>query len=140
MKRARTEAVDDSEEVEHPFKRLADDLAILVRKEFELARAEIADKVRTAGIGAGLLGGSAITAALALASLTIFAILALSLVLAPWIAAGIVTAVWCAVTVVLAFAGQNKMKDAGSLLPEQTIQNVRDDVNWAKQQVLSGKK
>jgi hypothetical protein len=140
MKQARAEAVDDSEEGENPFKRLADDLAILIRKEFELARAEVAGKVRSAGIGAGLLGGSAITAALALASLTIFAILALSLVLAPWIAAGIVTAVWCVVTVVLALAGQKKIKDAGSLLPEQTIENVIEDVKWAKQQVLSGKK
>ena len=140
MKQVQGEDTKGADESDNPFKRLADDLALLVRKEIELARAEIADKARTATIGAGMLGGSAIAGALALASLTVSVMLALSVVLAPWIAAAIVTAAWSVVTVTLALAGRKKIRDAGSLLPEQTIENVRADVKWAKRQVLSGKK
>jgi hypothetical protein len=140
MKQGPARNDEDSHESENHFKRLADDLALLVRKELELARTEIAEKARSAGIGAGMIAGSAVTGALALASLTIFAVLALSLILAPWIAAAIVTVVWSAVTVALALAGKKKIRDAGSLLPERTIENVREDVKWAKQQVLSSKK
>jgi len=140
MKRASIQGNEEVDESENPFKRLAEDLAVLVRKELELARSEIAGKARSAGIGAGMLGASAIAGALTLASLTIFGILALSLVLAPWIAAAIVTAAWSVVTVALALAGKKKISDAGSLLPEQTIENVREDVEWAKQQVFLSKK
>jgi hypothetical protein len=140
MKQVRPQSEEGSGESDNQFKRLADDLALLVRKELELARAEIAEKARSAGIGAGMIAGSAVTGALALASLTIFAVLTLSLVLAPWIAAAIVTAAWSAVTFALALAGKKKIRDAGSLLPERTIENVREDVKWAKQQVLSSKK
>jgi hypothetical protein len=131
---------DNVDGSENPLKTLAEDLGLIVRKELELARTEIAEKAKTAGIGAGMLSGSAVTGALALTSLTICAILALSLIVAPWIAAAIVTLVWSAVTVALVLAGKKKIADAGSLLPEKTIKNVREDVKWAQQQVFSNKK
>ena len=35
-------------------------------------------------------------------------------------------------TAVLALSGKKKIQAAGSLLPEQTIENVKEDIAWAK--------
>lgn len=109
-----------------------EDVAVLVRKELEFARDEITEKIKSAGIGAGMLSGSAIAGLMTLGSLTALLILALSLVVAPWLAALIVTIVWAAITGALALAGKKKIADAGPFVPEQTIQNVKDDIRWVQ--------
>lgn len=114
------------------LKQLSEDITVLVRKELELARDEIGEKVKSAGVGAGMLSGSAVTALLTLGSLTALLILVLSLVVAAWLAALIVTVLWAAATAMLALSGKKKIQDAGPLVPERTIQHVKDDVAWAK--------
>ncbi len=108
-------------------------------KNSSLARQEIAEKVKSAGVGAGMLSGSAITGLLTLGSLTALMILALSLVVAPWLAALIVTVLWAVVTAVLALSGKKKIQDAGPFIPEETIKNVKEDVEWAKSGLNSRK-
>lgn len=121
-------------------KQLSEDLGILVRKEMELARREMMEKAKAAGLGAGMLSGSAVTALLTLGSLTALLISAISLALPTWLSALIVTVMWGAVTALLALAGKNKIQDAGPLVPEQTIQNVKEDVQWAQSGLESAKK
>lgn len=121
-------------------KQLSEDLGILVRKEMELARREMMEKVKTAGAGAGMLSGSAITGLLTLGSLTALLIVAIGLALPLWLSALIVTAMWAAITAVLALTGKKKIQDAGPLVPEQTIQSVKEDVQWAQSGLKSGKK
>ncbi len=82
---------------------------VLVRSELQLARQELAEKAKTAGVGAGMVGGSALTGLMTLGSLTALLILAISLVLAPWLAALIVTIVWGAITAILALVGKRKI-------------------------------
>jgi len=122
----------DAEKMAASMKQLSEDIIVLVRNELKLAREEMAEKAKSAGAGAGMLGGSAVTGLLTLGSLTALLILALSLAVAPWIAALIATLVWGAVTAVLALSGKKKIQAAGSLLPEQTIENVKEDIAWAK--------
>jgi len=121
-------------------KQLSQDLALLVRKELELARREMTEKAKSAGVGAGMLSGSAVAGLLTLGSLTALLILAISLALAPWLAALIVTVMWAVVTAVLAISGKSKIQNAGPFVPEQTIQNVREDVEWAQSGVKSADK
>lgn len=121
-------------------KQLSEDVVILVRKEMELARREMMEKAKAAGLGAGMLSGSAITGLLTLGSLTALLIIAISLALPAWLSALIVTVMWAAVTAVLALAGKNKIQNAGPLVPEQTIQNVKEDVEWAQNGLRSGKR
>lgn len=121
-------------------KQLSEDLGILVRNEMELARREMAEKAKTAGVGAGMLSGSAISGLLALGSLTALLIIAISLVLPAWLSALIVTAMWTGIAAILGLAGKNKIQDAGPLVPEQTIQSVKEDVRWAQSGLKSGKK
>lgn len=117
------------------MKQLSEDILILVRKELAAARAEMAEKAKSAGLGVGMLSGSAITALLTLGSLTALLILALSLAVAPWLAALIVTLLWTAVTAFLALSGKKKIQDAGPLLPEQTIEAVKED--WKESRASS---
>lgn len=121
-------------------KQLSEDVVILVRKEMELARREMMEKAKAAGLGAGMLSGSAITGLLTLGSLTALLIIAISLALPAWLSALIVTVMWAAVTAVLALAGKNKIQNARPLVPEQTIQNVKEDVEWAQSGLRSGKR
>ncbi len=122
------------------IKKLSEDLGVLVRSELQLARQELAEKAKTAGVGAGMVGGSALTGLMTLGSLTALLILAISLVLAPWLAALIVTIAWAAVTAILALVGKRKIQNAGPFIPEQTIENVKEDVEWARSGLSSGEK
>jgi hypothetical protein len=127
--------MNEHEGIAEAVKQLSQDIGILVRSELELARKEMVEKAKTAGVGAGMLSGSAITGLLTLGSLTALLILAIALVLPAWLSALIVAIMWGAVTAVLALGGKNKIQDAGPLVPDKTIQSVKDDVEFAKNEI-----
>lgn len=117
---------------------LARETSTLVRQELELAKVEMTEKGKRAGAGAGMLGGGAVAALLALGSLTAFAILVLATFLPEWAAALIVTAVWGAVAAVLALRGRERVQEAGAPVPEKAIDSMKEDVEWAKTRMPSG--
>ena len=114
-------------------KGLSRDVSTLVRQELELARAEMREKGRTAGPGLGMIGGAGVFALAALGALTAFLILLLDLWLPAWAAALIVTALWGAVAGGLYETGREKVREAGSPVPEQTVETVQEDVDFAKE-------
>ena len=122
------------------LKELSDDLTKLVRQEMQLAKAEITEKVRSAGAGAGMFGGAGVVAVGAFGAFTAFAILGLSEFLWPWLSALIVTAFYGLVAGVLALSGRSKIKDATPPVPEQTVETVKEDIQWAKTQSKSARK
>ena len=73
-------------------------------------------------------------------ALTAFLVLALSTFLDAWLAALIVGAALVAVATGLALAGKERVEDAGALLPEQTIENVKEDAEWLKEHARSGRR
>jgi uncharacterized membrane protein YqjE len=130
------DAVKDSTDArERPIGELVKDLSsqtsTLVRQEIELARAEIQQKGKLAGKGAGMLGGAAIAALLALGALTAALVALLDKAMATWVAALIVMALWAIVALVLAKAGQKSLKSATPPAP-QTVETVKEDIQWAK--------
>jgi uncharacterized membrane protein YqjE len=112
-------------------KELSSQVSTLVRQEVELAKAEVSEKGKKAGVGAGMFGGAGVAALLMLGSLTAFVILVLQIFLPEWAAALIVTVVWGAVAGVLALQGRQKMQEMGKPVPEQTIETVKEDIQWA---------
>ena len=122
------------------LKQLAEETSTLVRQEIELAKAEFGEKGRKAGKGAGMFGGAGVSGLLALGALTAAAILALDLAMASWLAALIVAAVWAAVAGALALAGKEQVQEATPPVPEQTIETVKEDVEWAKTQARSARR
>jgi uncharacterized membrane protein YqjE len=115
------------------LKQLSEDTATLVRKEVELARAEVTEKGKQAGMGAGMFGGAGIAALLALGSLTACLIALLATGMEVWIAALIVTVLWAAIAGVLALVGKNRVQEATPPV-EQTVETIKEDVQWAKTQ------
>src|SRR5438270_2936650 len=83
-------------------KQLSEQTSTLVRKELELARAEMTQKGKAAGIGAGMFGGAGLFGLLALGALTACFILALDKAMEAWLAALVVTVVYAAIAGVLA--------------------------------------
>jgi MFS family permease len=122
------------------FKQLSDEATTLVRKEIELAKAEMAEKGKKAGIGAGMFGGAAMLGLLALGALTACFILALDTAMAGWPAALIVALVYAATAGVLALLGRKKTQEATPPVPEETVESVKEDVQWAKTQARSARK
>jgi len=121
--------------------RLASDLTALVRQEFELLRSEMAEELsrsgRRAGQGAGMLGAAAVCGLMALVCLSATLVLVLALAFPAWVAALIVTFAYGAVAGVLAVEGKRKIKEITPPVPRQTIETVKEDVEWAKSRTTS---
>jgi hypothetical protein len=113
-------------------KQLSDQTSSLARKEIELAKAEMAVKGKRLGAGAGAFGAAGLVGVLALGALTAAAIMALAMALAPWLAALMVAAAYAAIAGGLAFIGRNRVKAGTPPVPEQTVESVKEDVEWAK--------
>jgi MFS family permease len=114
------------------FTELSEQTSTLIRQELELARAELKEKGREAGKGAGFLGGAGLLGLLAAGALTACLILLLDKAVAAWVAALIVALVYGAIAGVLALRGKERVQAATPPAPEQTVETVKEDVEWAK--------
>jgi uncharacterized membrane protein YqjE len=121
------------------LKQLSDHTTTLVRQEIELAKAELGEKGKKAGLGAGMFGGAGLFGVFALAALTTCIIVALDSAMPLWLAALIPAVIYAAVAAVLALQGRNKVREAGPPVPEQATESVKEDVQWAKTQAKSGR-
>jgi predicted lipid-binding transport protein (Tim44 family) len=114
------------------LKDLARETTTLFRQEVELAKAEIAQKAKQAGAGAGMFGGAAVLGLGAFGALTAMLILALAIVMPATVAALIVMVVYAAIAAFLAMQGRQRMREAAPPMPEQTVETVKEDVEWLK--------
>src|SRR3954467_15940198 len=94
------------------FKQLSDQTTRLVRDEVELAKAELGQKAKSAGVGAGMFGGAGVFGLSGLGALTAAAILGLSTAIDGWLAALIVAVVYGAIAGVLALTGKGRVQRA----------------------------
>jgi uncharacterized membrane protein YqjE len=121
-------------------RQLSEQTSTLVRQEIELAKAELSERGKAVGAGAGLLGGAGAVALLALGALTACLILLLSQDMDGWLAALIVTAVYAAIAAGLALAGRERVREGMPPAPEQTLESVKEDVQWAKSRATSARR
>lgn len=133
------DAALDDRSVAELLKQLSDQTATLVRQELDLAKAEVTVKAKRVGLGAGMFGGAGAFALYGLGALTACLILALSTAIAGWLAALIVTAAYGAIAVVLALAGKSRVRQGVPPVPEQTVESVKEDVEWTKQRAREGR-
>jgi hypothetical protein len=117
--------------------RVGEGVLTLARQELQLAKAEMSEKGKKAGAGAGLIGVAGGIGLLAGGAFTAFLILALDGVMPNWLAALLVAAGYAVVAAVLFSVGKNRVQDAGPFVPEQTVDSVKEDVQWAKTQIGS---
>jgi MFS family permease len=130
--------VDGNDLRDKPMRELVVDLSrqvvTLARQEVELAKAEMTEKGKNAGLGIGILAAAGIAALLAAGALTAFLILALDEAMPAWLAAVIVTALWAVVAGVLALLGKKRLEEVGKPVPEKTLESVKEDMEWLREQ------
>jgi uncharacterized membrane protein YqjE len=120
-------------------KDLANQTSTLVRQEIRLAQAEVTQRGKTAGKGAGMLAGAGVAALLGLGALTAVIVIALDGALALWLAALIVTVLWLALAAALGLSGKKALQASTPPAP-QTVETVKEDIRWAKTQTGSAKR
>jgi uncharacterized membrane protein YqjE len=121
------------------FKQLSEQTSTLVRQEVDLAKAELQEKGKRAGVGAGMFGAAGIAGYTGLLAVTAALILLLNEAMDAWIAALIVGVVYLAVAGVAALMGRDRIREAAPAVPEQTVETVKEDVQWAKNQARSAR-
>ena len=121
-------------------KQLADQTTALVRQEVELAKAELTEKGKRAGIGAGMFGGAGVVGLYALGALTATIILVLDTAMDAWLAALIVAVAYGAIAGVLALMGRSKVQQATPAAPQRTVDTVKEDVEWVKKSAMTARR
>jgi Putative Actinobacterial Holin-X, holin superfamily III len=116
-------------------KELSQQTAALVRKEIGLAQAELQEKGKRAGIGAGMFGGAGLVALYGAGALVAAAVLLIGTAVEPWLAAVIVGIVLLAIAGVLALLGKKQVDQATPPKPERAIDSVQRDVDHVKERV-----
>ena len=120
--------------------RIGEAMVTLARQELRLAKAEMAEKGHTAGPGFGMIGAAGAAALLAAGALSAFLILTLDGVMPNWLAALLVALAWSVAAGALYSMGKGRVEKAGPLVPEQAVETLKEDVQWAKTQIGSDTK
>lgn len=120
-------------------KTASEQISRLVRDELKLAQAELAQKGKHAGIGAGLFGAGGLIALYGVAALLTAVVLLLAYVMPAWVAAVIVGVLLLGVAGLLALVGKKQVQQASPAAPEETVRNVKADVAAVKESVKEGK-
>ncbi len=108
------------------------DVGRIIRGEIALARTEAREKVKRVRGPVALLGGAAAAGLFAGACFLTACIAALALVMPVWLAA-LLLGILLALCAGAAFAmGRSKLGEV-DLVPQQTVQTIREDIQWAKQ-------
>ena len=128
------EPIDADQSLGELISRMTSDVGQLVSTQVELAKVEIKEEVTRAGKGAGMVGGGGLAAFVAL--------LLISFAIAYWLADAfdslglgflVVGLVYAAVAAVLVLKGKQQITSA-TPIAEQTIEEIKEDVEWARQQ------
>ena len=129
--------METSSQQERGIGRLASDLAAdtatLVRREIELAKAEVAQNAAALGSGIALFAVAAFIALAALAVLVAAAVLGLAEWLQPWLAALAGAGGMLVIAGILALVGRARTRRGASLAPTETITKAKQDVAWLRQ-------
>ena len=112
---------------------LTEQISRLVRDEARLAQAEVSQKAKRLGVGAGLFGGAGLFAFFGLAVLIATAVLALALLLPAWLAALIVAVVLLAVAGALALVGKKDVDKGTPPVPSEAIASTKADIATVKE-------
>ena len=112
---------------------LSEQVSVLVRDELKLAQLEMTRKGKQAGLGVGLLGGSALVAWYGAGCLIACVIIAVAGVVAAWLAALIVGAALLAGAAAAALLGKGRLQRAAPPLPEDAVDSIKTDVEEIKE-------
>lgn len=115
------------------FSEMTSDLSSLVRKEIELAKVETKEEATRAAKAGGMLGAGAIAAHMALLFLSFALAWLLAELLPTPVGFLIVGVIYAVAAGVLLMQGKKRMQQVDPV-PQQTVETLKEDVEWAKAQ------
>jgi len=118
---------------------LSEQVSTLVRDELALARVEMVEKGKRAGVGAGLLGGAGVLAMYGVGALLVTIGAALAMVWPVWLAALVVTVGVFVVAAVTALIGKKQVQQAGPPAPTAAVDSAKRDVDAVKSAIRDGR-
>lgn len=113
---------------------IAADISTLVSKQIELAKQEIGEMVGTRAKAVGVFGAAAVLGLFVIGFLGMAGAEALDLVLPRWAAMLIMAAVFGLLAAVAIVLARGWLR-SGATKPELTQESLKEDVQWAKQQL-----
>jgi hypothetical protein len=117
------------------FHEAATDLGILLSTQIDLAKLELREEAVRAGRAASLLSAGAAAAVMTALLLSFAAAWGIAEALdSPALGFLIVGALYAIGAAVLLLRGRDRMRQV-SMVPQQTVEALRGDVEWAKQQM-----
>jgi uncharacterized membrane protein YqjE len=125
------------ESVPELVRELTRDISELVRQEIELARAEMTEKGKKAGLGVGMFGGAAVLGMAVVGGSMATVIILLDLAMPLWVASLITTILYAAAAGLLALRGRDELRETGAPIPARTKESVKEDIQWAKTRAQS---
>jgi hypothetical protein len=111
---------------------LSEQISVLVRDELTLARLEMTEKGKRAGMGAGLFGTAGVVALYGVGALLVTGGAALALIMPVWTAALVVAAVVVVVAGIAGLVGRKQVKGAMPSEPLSAVESGKQDVEAVK--------
>lgn len=118
---------------------IVEDLQEIVRGEVQLAKTELKEDATSIGKGAGFLAGGALLALTGFVFFMLGVTYLLNTAIKMWQAAGLVGLALLGLGAILALLGKNQLS-ASNLKPEESIESLKEDQQWANRQIKSVKK
>lgn len=115
------------------------DLQGIVRGEVQLAKTEIKEDASKLGKALGMVGVAAVLGLVGFIFLMLGVTYLLNKSLEMWISAGIVGLVLLIIGAILGVVGKNRIQEA-NMVPDKTIDSLKEDKEWASHQINSVKK
>lgn len=115
---------------------IVEDLQNIVRGELALAKAELKDEATSIGRGVAMLAAGAIVGLVAFIFLMLGVTYLINRWLTMWQSAAIVGAGLLVIAIILLMAGRSKVSNV-NLTPTETIDSLKEDQEWASQQIKS---
>jgi hypothetical protein len=109
-------------------RQMSEQTSRLVRDEMRLAQAEMAEKGKRAGLGAGLFGGAGVFVVYGIGALVAAAVLGLATAVDGWLAALIVAAALFVAAGISALAGKHEITEATPPVPAEAVHGIQQDV------------
>lgn len=110
------------------------DLQAMVRGEVQLAKAELKEEAVAAGSGGAMIAAAGASGLFGVGFLLVAVTRLLGKVLPDWLAATVVGLGLMGGAAALGASGKGKLS-ATSLVPQQTIQSLKQSSSWAKQRI-----
>ena len=127
-------AIERDRSVAELLQDIVSNIQQIIRSEVLLAKTEVKEEARRAAKAGRLLAGGAALAIYALGFLLLCCVYALSAAIAAWAAALIVGAAIAIMAALLLRVGIRRLREV-SPTPQKTVQTVKENVRWAKNQV-----